>query len=324
MAITTTSSFTQELENALLAFTTPKPDDRLSIFGSGLMTEVAPVGSVKGSTVLRVNQFGWTGSGGTMTESARRLTDGTDVSGTPVGMSATQYTLNVREYGGPHDATNVAPLGITELMLDVGTHDLAAKIGPHLLRDYNYWRDQVALNLALTSTSYWTAGATPSNTNQATVTAAQKATYAWLTEIAATLGTNKVPKFANGTYRGFISPRQKKELQQDADLKQAFASRADSPLLIGGADYIATIAGIELYEATNLGTTGIGAGSAVTGYNALFYGAVAPCGFYQHKAMNPRLNKNDDYGRKYLTIWKEHAAYAALDVNTYAVKGFST
>ncbi len=321
MAITTTSSFTTELENMLLAFVTPKPDDQLSIFTSGLVTPVAAPGSVKGSTVLHVNQFGWTGSGGTFTEAARRLTDGTDVSGTPVGMSATQYTLNVREYGGPHDATNVAPLGITELMLDVGTHELAAKIGPHLLRDYLYWRDLVALNLALTTTSYWTAGTTPSNSDQATVAAAEKASYSWLTEIRANLAANKVPAFGNGRYRGFIQPRQTKELLQDSDVKQAMATRPDGAPITG---YIGTLAGIDLYEATNLGTTGIGAGSAVTGYNSVFFGAVAPIGMYQHMPMTPRLNKNDDYGRKYLTIWKEHAAYGALDVNTYAIKGFST
>lgn len=321
MAITTTSSFTTELENALLAYLTPKPDDKLQVFNSGIITPVATPGSVKGATTLHVNQFGWTGSGGTFTESARRLTDGTDVSGTPVGMSATQYTLTVREYGGPHDASNVAPLGITELMLDVGTHELAAKIGPHLLRDYLYWRDQVAIALALTTTSYWTAGSTPSNTNQATVTAAQKASYTWLTEIRANLAANKVPTFENGRYRGLIQPRQTKELLQDSDVKQAMATRTDGAPIVG---YVGTLAGIDLYEATNLGTTGIGSGSAVTGYNSLFFGGVAPCGFYQHMAMTPRLNKNDDYGRKYLTIWKEHAAYAALDVNTYAVKGWST
>lgn len=321
MAITTTASFTQELESMLMAFTTPKPDDQLSIFASGLMGEVASPGSVVGSTTLHVNQFGWTGSGGTFTESARRLTDGTDVSGTPVGMSATQYSLTLREYGGPHDASNVAPLGITELMLGVGTHNLAQKIGPHLLRDYMYWRDQVALGLAMTTTSYWTAGATPSSTNQATVTAAQKASYTWLTEIRANLASNKVPTFGNGRYRGFIQPRQTKELLQDSDVKQAMATRPDGAPIVG---YVGTLAGIDLYEATNLGTTGIGAGSAVTGYNSVFFGAVAPCGYYQHMGMTPRLNNNNDYGRKYLTIWKEHAAYAALDVNTYAIKGFST
>lgn len=324
MAITTTSSFTTELENMLLMELIPKPDDKLQVFDSGLMAQAAPDGSVKGATTLHVNQFGWTGSAGTMTEAARRLTDGTDVSGTPVGMSATQYTLTVREYGGPHDATNVAPLGITELMLDVATHDLAAKIAPHLLRDYRYWRDQVAINLALTTTTYWTAGATPSNSNQATVTANQAATYKWLTEIRANLAGNKIPAFPNGRYRGFISPRQTKELLQDTAvtaLATGTGGRTDAPPIQG---YVTTLAGIDLFEATNLGTTGIGSGGAVTGYNAIFFGAYAPCAYYQHKTMSPRVNKNDDYGRKYLTIWKEHAAYAALDINTFCVKGWST
>ncbi len=305
----------------LLAYLVPKPDDAIQVFDSGLMTPVAEQGSVKGSTTLHVDQFGFTGSGGTMTETARRLTDGTDVSGTPVGMSATQYALTVREYGGLHDGANVAPLGITELMLDTATHDLAAKIGPHLMRDYRYWRDQVAIGLALTTTTYWTAGATPSNTNQATVTAGQKASYNWLTEIRANLAGNKIPGFGNGRYRGFIQPRQTKELLQDADVKQAMATRTDAAQIVG---YIGTLAGIDLYEATNLGTTGIGSAGGVTGYNALFYGAFAPCGYYEHLGVSARVNKNDDYGRKYLTIWKEHAAYGALDVNTMAVKGWST
>ncbi len=177
MAITTTAAFTQELENALLPYLVPKPDDKYGLF-EPIMREVAPPGTVQGSSTIHVDQFNYTGSSGTFSETARRLTDGTDVAGTPVGMSAGQFTLTLREYGGPHDATNVAPLGITELMLSVATHDLAARIGPHLMRDYTRWRDAVARDVATASTSYMTGGATPSSTNEGTVAAAQKATFA--------------------------------------------------------------------------------------------------------------------------------------------------
>jgi hypothetical protein len=326
MAITT-SSFTQELENALLAFLVAKPDDRYGLFDV-VSKEVAPPGSIQGSKTIHVDQFNWTGSSGTFDESSRRLTDGTDISGTPVGMSAGQFTLTLREYGGPHDSSNVAPLGITELMLSIATHDLAAKIGPHLLRDYRRWKDAVCRDICLTSTSYMTGGSSPSSTNEGTVTSGQKATFAWLTEVAAMLKTNLAPAMPNGRYMGFISPRHTKELLQDSDVKQVFqgggALRQDIPTING---YVGTLAGIDLFELTTIVTKGVGSGSAVTGYQAIFCGdrdGLPCCGHYDHLAVTPRVNKNDDYGRKYLTIWKEHAAYGALDVNTACVRGITT
>jgi hypothetical protein len=322
MALTTLATLTQELETILATYLVPKTDDRLGFFESGICGEVAPAGSVSGSNTLHFNRFDYVGTE-TYSTASRTLTDGTAISGTPVALSAAQKTLNVIEFAGPYNGSGVAPIGITEGMLKTSLHDLASRIGPALQRDYKRFRDAVCRDICLASTSYMSGGATPSSTNEGTVTAGgQKATYAWITEVRQALADKKVPAFgANGRYRGFIMPRHTKELLNDSDVKAAFNTRPDAAQITG---YVGTLAGIDLYEMTFIPTKGVGSAGGVTGYQAIFFGEIPGCGMYQHEPVSVRVKDDTDYGRQLNTIWKEFAGYADAWASDVIVRGLTT
>lgn len=319
MGLTMLSTLTQELETILLAYLVAKQDDRLGLFDV-LMDKVAEDGSVKGSTTLHFNRFGFVGTE-TYTEASRTLTDGTAVAGAAVDITAEQKTLNVKELAGPYNGAAVGPLGITEGMLKMSLHNIAEKVGPALNRDYKRFREVQARTLALATTKYVTSD-TNSSTNEGAVVVSKPATYSWLTEIRRRLAEDcKVDPHANGRYLGFITPRHTKELLNDADVKQAMATRPDAAQVVG---YVGTLAGIDLFEYTFMPTKGVGAGGAVTGYQSIFCGSQKPGAYYQHEAVSVRLKDDTDYGRQMNTIWKEFAGYADRWAADHVVRGITT
>lgn len=317
MAITTTGTLTQEFVDALSAEMIPKPDDQYP-FWAGL-NPYAPYGpgSVRGSNVIKMNQPALVG--GTMSETARRLTEGTDITTTPIAITEGQFSMTVREYGGPHDGSVVAPLGVTEFLRERAAKDLLADLGGKLRRDYIRWRDAVVRDIALTTTTSILAD--PAAT-EANIVAAKAASAAWLARVRKQLATNLIPPLpSTGRWIGYITSKDVMELATDTTIAAAKQTRDDHPAITG---YVTTVHGIDLFEATYMPTKGVGSGGAVTGYQSIFIGTLPTQGYYQGKSVSVRRNNNDDFGRKDLLAWVSHEAYGALDINAAAVRGLTT
>jgi len=316
MALTTTATLTQEFVEALSMEMLPKSDDKYPFHASGLCYEPYSPGSMRGANVIDIQQPVLVG--GTMTEASRRLTEGTDLATTGIAITETRFQLTVREYGGPHDGTNVQPLGITEFMLKRASHDLLTDLGGKLRRDYLRWRDAVVRDLALGTTSLVLSDAAATEGN---IVVSKPASYAWLTRVRKKLADLLIAPQANGRYTGFVSTKDYADLLNDADVKTAMVYRDDAMQFSG---YIGTVCGIDLYEVTYMPTKGVGAASAVTGYQSIFFGVNPPLGYYEAMGVSPRVSTNNDFGRKQLLAWVSHEAYGALDINNFVVRGIST
>lgn len=317
MALNTTATLTQEFVDALAMEMLPKPDDTYQFFSSpGLIHEPFSPGSKAGTKQILMNQPAFPGAG--FAEADRRTTEATRYAGgTPLSITETQYPLVLREYGGPHDGVGPVPIGLSEFLIKSATSDLVSDVGGKLRRDYLRWRDAVIRDLALGTTSLVTADGTA----EGAITAAKKASYEWLTRVRKTLKQKLVPAGANGRYIGFLDPKDVTDLLNDADVKQAKATRDDAPVITG---YIGTVAGFDLYEATTFPTKAVGAGGAVTGYQSFFHGTIPGIGHYTHQAATPRVDKNDDFGRMFLTMWFSEEAYGECDLDNAVVRGITT
>jgi hypothetical protein len=316
MALTTTATLTQEFVEALAMEMLPKPDDKYPFFDAGMLHQPYSPGSLSGANVIDIQQPVL--PGGTMTEAARRLTEGTALATTGLAITETRFQITVREYGGPHDGTNVQPFGITEFLLKRAAHDLLADLGGKLRRDYLRWRDAVVREMALATTN---AVMSSPSLAEGAITANIAASYAMLVRVRRALANALIPPLANGRYIGFVSTKDYADLLADADIKQAMATRDDAPVITG---YIGTVCGIDLYEATYFLTKGVGAGQAVTGYQSLFFGGIPFIGYYSGMPVTPRVSTDNDFGRKQLLAWVAHEAYGPLDINNACVRGIST
>lgn len=320
MAITKVSDLTSEFVDILLAKMIAQHDDRYVFRDLGLVADQTEIlgaaGSHKG-TVFKLNQIEHLS--GTYTESSRRLTDGTAVSTTPIVLTnPTQYTVTLREYGGPYDTNGVYPIGLTEMLQRRAQHDVAAWAGEQLKRDLLKHQDKTICDLALTTSNQVTADAVAAGS----ITAGKKMSYEMLTRVEYDLSNRNIPRFPNGRYRGIISPRNKQELQNDGDLL-SLAKSQDASVSMITSGYVGTVSGIDLFESTLIPTANVGSGSAVTGYQSVFFGSGGFVGLIEGLPPEPRFKDDTDYGRSLAVLWYSIAGWAALDLD-WCTKGLTT
>lgn len=310
---TTAAGISQEFENILLSYMIPKPDDPYIMLNSGIVkddTELFAGQPIGPGTTFHVDQP--TYLTGTFTEASRALTDGTAVSTTSIGIAESQYTITVKEYGGPYDQGNsrVAPVAITEFLKRRAKHDQAAYLAVLLKRDYGRWLDAVIQGKALGSTNITTADGTAVGS----IVAGKLANYQMLTQMVANLETRNIPRFPNGQYRMVISPRDEQYLKQDATLQKAWQYQppAQDTILNG---YIGSVAGFDFIRSNTIPTAAVGGGGAVTGYQSIAYGAGGAVGFLNPMPVQARRRVDDDFQRQDIWIWIAHHGIGALDLN---------
>jgi hypothetical protein len=245
---------------------------------------------------------------GTMTESARRLTEGTQITATPQAVTMGQETLTCREYAGPHDGSNVAPVAITDFLKRRSKHDLVEYLGLILRRDRNAWLDHVLSNLLLTTTnvSYGSLAA-----NLTTATAGSNPLIDDdIAAIKLALQSRNIPTFSDGMWCMVISPRHEADLRKDDQFREIVRYMAgDGPLVQG---HIGDYNGFHILVSNNIVTTGVGAGGAVTGYQGLAFGPQA-LGWGVGMECEARRSKADDFGREDRLVWISHEAFGLLD-----------
>lgn len=300
MALTTSATLTQEFVDILSAELLLEPDVQF-VFSQYCKT-ITEVGTQPGKTIL-IDRYPFLG--GTMSEAARALTDGTAIStASPLGVTANQVSVTVKEYAGPHDSTNVVPLGVSEFLKKRAKHDVAGIVGSLLRRDKDAVMDAICRDLYLAVTNVTTADGTA----EGSILAGKPMTTSTLTEIKYQLDARNAPRFANGNYVLILSPKDEKDLLLDAGYREA--ARYSTDRLFRGE--IAQYMGFSVVRSNNLPTKGVGAASAVTGYQSVAFGPDA-CGQGIGMAPEVRQSTDNDFGRKDLVIWLMHAGFKLLD-----------
>lgn len=306
MANTNTTNLTQELMDVISAEMLIQPDDVYLFRQFGPVQEPMPgevaTPGLGGAKQLLFNRPVL--ATGTYTETSRRMTDGTPVDLTGIAIAMTQVGLTVREYAGPHDGTRITPFVVTEYLKNRARHNVIAIVGEFLRRDRNKFVDTTVRDLLLAATTVALPAAT-----EGTITAGQVMTAAFLRTLNKTMKDSKIPTFANGRWRYVISTRDEMNLKADAEYREANRYfMAQNPAFSG---HVGSFEGFDLAVATTLPTKGVGAGSAVTGYQGVVFG---PYGIGHGIAMAPNVRAADDtdFGRRESVIWKSEECVGTL------------
>lgn len=301
MPLTTSTNLTQEFVDILTAEMLIEPDVQF-VFSQYCKT-ITEVGTQPGKTIL-IDRYPFLG--GTMSEAARALTEGTAiVNTTPLAVTANQVSVTVKEYAGPHNGSSaVVPLGVSEFLKKRAKHDVVGIVGSLLRRDKDAVMDAICRDLYLAVTNVTTA----EGTAEGSILAGKPMTTSTLAEIKYQLDARNAPRFANGNYVLILSPKDEKDLLLDAGYREA--ARYSTDRLFRGE--IAQYMGFSVVRSNNLPTKGVGAASAVTGYQSVAFGPDA-CGQGIGMAPEVRQSTDNDYGRQDLVIWLMHAGFKLLD-----------
>lgn len=303
MALTTTTSLSQEVQDAIAAEMLIAVDDQYMFYAHGPIDRKDSEARAPGTNVMIFDRP--TLPTGTYTESSRRLTEGTAIPSTSLAIAETQVSLTIREYAGPHDGSAINPFGITEFLKNRAKHNVVATIGEFMRRDRQRFLDQTTLDLLLAATTVQT----PDGSASATIAQGVRASTDWLRAWNKVMKDLKIPTFPNGRWRLAISTKDEAELKQDPDYKTAMAYLATSNPLFSG--HVASIEGFDIMVSTLIATTAVGVGSAVTGYQSAAWG---PYGIGHGIATDPSIRQADDtdFGRQQRIIWKSEEAFGSL------------
>lgn len=303
MAVTSTTSLTQELMDLISAEMLIQPDDLYLFYANGPIQRADSDAVVPGVNVINFNRP--TLPTGTYTETSRRLTDGTVVDTTGIAIAMTQVSLTIREYAGPHDGTAVRPFAVTEFLKNRAKHNVVALIGEFMRRDRNKFLDVTIRDLLLASSNVFT----PDGSTEATITAGQVMTVAAIRSLNKTMKDAKIPTYPNGRWRLMLNTRDEQNLKSDEEYREAMRYFVQQNPVFDG--HVMSFEGFDIMVTTHISTDTVGAGDAVTAYQGAAWG---PYGIGHGVAKEPsvRMADDTDFGRLERMIWKSEECVGTL------------
>lgn len=313
MALTQQDTLTAETFDAIMAEMLIKADDEF-LFLREVIPQ-APSVIDAGAKTMTFNQPDL--PTGTYSETSRRLTEGTAINAGSQAITMSTKTLTLREYGGPHDGSNVVPFGITEKMLKMAKHDLAALLGGFMRRDRNKFVNKRRMDDLLSTTNI----VTPDGEASGTIASGVKASAAWMRALNKQMKDSLIIPFPNGRWKLILTTKDERDLKADPDISDAFKFFAQAnPIVARGQ--IGVYENFDIFVDTLLPTTGVGAGSAITGYQSLAFG---PYHLGEGVLMpaSPRMADDTDFGRQMRMLWLSLEATGLL-YGDYVVKGITT
>ncbi len=211
---------------------------------------------------------------------------------------------------------SVKPFIVTKFLKNRAKHSIVEQIGMHLRRDRNRFMDVVTMNLLLAATTV----VTPDGSSSGTIAAGVKASVAWLRRMNKQMKDNKIPTFANGRWRLILNTQDESDLKSDEEYREAMRYLANANPIFPG--HVMSFEGFDIMVSTMLSTTGVGAGSAIDGYQSVAFG---PYGIGHGVAEQPHVEKGDitDYQREESVVWLSIEAIGALYADLL-VRGVTT
>lgn len=303
MGDTSTTSLPGEVATVIAEKLLMRPDDQYIFAARGPIESVDAEMNKDGVASATFNrpQF----QGGLYTEAARRLVETTDIGAGSIALAEDSVTLTTREYGGPHDGAAVLPFGVREFLQKRSKHDVIAWLDKMLVRDYFRFTDRVYMDLLLSTTTV----KTPNGAAEGAITAGQTFSVAFLRTLNKVFKDLKIPTYEDGRWRLILNTKDEYDLKSDAEYKAIANPMAGSnPQFMG---HVANLEGFQIGTSTHLYTKGVGAGSAVTGYQSVGFGPFG-IGHATSMAPQPRQRAENDFGRKNHVLWLSHEAFGLL------------
>ena len=215
-------------------------------------------------------------------------------------------------------------LAITDVAKVVSPVELTGIASEHLSRQAQETLDQISRDaIAAGGTAYYSSvdHTTRATLDSSDVLAVQG--VGGLDMLKATMFANKIPEFADGFYRLFVSPGQAYDLSQDADFIEAYKYVDNMPLIRGE---IGMISGFRVIKVVNAPTFT----SSVTVHAAIAVGAVQGWGAGSLQSLEvfhiaPGGDHTDPLAQEELIGWKIMWGVAVLDNSFfYRVESYAT
>lgn len=275
-------------------------------FGAAIVN-VTEVGKRPGQTV-RLNRpvFATT----TYTEAVRIIPSGTQISTTPIDISAEQVPVTLKRFGGPYDQANsrVAPFGLDAFDASMSIHALGELVGVHMHNDFDAFINAVMLVLLYTaSTTIYPEGFAA--TNDFTVAEGGNLDFNTLSRVERDLDEKSIPVFSNGRRAALVTAKQTQNLKDDPQFtRYAEFHPPVNPIL--SQSYYKTIGGLDLFKTETL-SKATNSSSIAVHRGVAFGPGVLGSGL----GGMPRVafSTDDNYGEDAKLIWLLYGAFTCLD-----------
>lgn len=217
-------------------------------------------------------------------------------------------TLSTVQYGDLVSITDVAKLLSPVEIVPVGTE--------HITRQALESLDQVARDeIAAGGKVKYANASSGSNSARADLATTDTMNVADLNLLRSQMFAGKLPMFADGFYRLFVSPGQAYDLRSHADFKDAYKYVDNMPLIKGE---VGQIAGFRVIEVVNAPTFA----STTTVHAAIAVGAIKGWGAGELQSMRvyhipPGGDHTDPLAQEELLGWKVMFGVAVLDNDFY-------
>lgn len=247
----------------------------------------------------------------TYTMASRKIVQGSTITTVPIVVGSEQTDLTLFRFGGPYDQTNlrVAPFAIDAFDAQMGVHKEAQVVGGNFKRDYDKFNDSVWVTLSdKSSVNVYPASFTTPADNDATTSNAGPMDYDTIARAEESLDTANIPYFATGKRIIVLTPRQLREVKNDAQYARYAEFHPEYNALF--PEYVQDIGKFHVLKSNTLNTPLNGSNIAI--HHGLAFG---PGAFAVGMGRKPRIaySTDDNYGETAKGIWLADMAYQLAD-----------
>lgn len=245
----------------------------------------------------------------TYTQASRKVLQGATISTTPIVVGSEQNDLTLFRFGGPYDQTNtrVAPFAIDAFDAQMGVHKMAQIVGGNFKRDFDKFCDSAWVTLGdAAATNVYPKGFAADN--DLTTADAGPMDFDTISRAEEQLDTTNIPYFATGKRILVVTPRQLRELKNDAQYARYAEFHKEYNALF--PEYVSDVGKFHVLKSNTLNTPLNGSSIAV--HHGLAFG---PGVFGAGMGRKPRIaySSDDNYGETAKGIWLADLGFMLAD-----------
>lgn len=245
----------------------------------------------------------------TYTQTSRKVLQGATISTTPIVVGSEQNDLTLYRFGGPYDQTNtrVAPFAIDAFDAQMGVHKMAQIVGGNFKRDFDKFCDSAWVTLADSASVNIYPGSFTADNDLVTAQTAPL-DYDTIARAEEQLDTANVPYFSTGKRVIVLTPRQLRELKNDAQFARYAQYFEQYNALF--PEYVTDVGKFHVLKSNTLLTTANSSSVAVQ--HGMAFG---PGVFAAGMGRKPRIafSTDDNYGETAKGIWLADLGFQLAD-----------
>jgi hypothetical protein len=258
-------------------------------------------------TSMRFNRPKFTDS--TYTRASRTINAGQTISTTAMSVESEQNTLLLQRFSGPHNGTNVAPLGIDRFSARLGVHNLVKIAKLHLIRDWYKTLDYFVREVLDTAgTAIYPSGMTA--VDDATTKGSFMLDYETMSRTARTMDEANLPTLPDGRRILVVTPTGYNQLKQDPAWQRYSEFHPEiNPLFTGS--YAKSTPEFHVFKSNTLQKTDNSSNIEIHYAHAIAPGALGVGMGGDAPRVAP--NTSDNYGEQAIVVWIAYLALGLLD-----------